>query len=82
MLEYVDLEKAVRNLAAQLVRGGYFLNVSVKDNLFGKLVSNLYKLELYSSDRKVKAFTESGFALIKVMQFPPTREAYLFKMAA
>ena len=79
VLEYVDMRQAVRNLSAHLIAGGYFLNVSVKDNIFGKLVGSLYGLEPYKTDEKIKAFTSDGFSLVKVMQFPPTREAYLFK---
>jgi SAM-dependent methyltransferase len=82
VLEYVDMREAVKNLSEHLIGGGYFLNVSVKDNLFGKLVGRFYDLEPYSVDEKVRAFAENSFALVKVMQFPPTREAYLFQKAA
>lgn len=82
VLEYVDMREAVRNLSEHLIAGGYFLNVSVKDNVFGKLVGRFYDLEPYSADEKVTAFADNSFALVKVMQFPLTREAYLFRKAA
>lgn len=82
VLEYVDLRRAVKNLSEHLLAGGYFLNVSIKDNIFGKLVGSLYGLEPYSTDEKVRAFANNGFSLVKVMQFPLTREAHLFKKPA
>ena len=81
VLEYVDMKKAVENLAGHLRAGSYFLNVSVKDNIFGKFVGRIYDLDPYSPEEKTAAFTGSGFTVVKVMQFPLEREAYLFRKA-
>ena len=81
VLEYVDMKKAVNNLAGHIPAGSYFLNVSVKDNIFGKFVGRIYDLDPYSPEEKVAAFTGSGFSMVKVMQFPLEREAYLFRKA-
>lgn len=79
VLEYVDIERAVENLSTHLTAGGYFLNVAVSDNIFGKVVGKMYGLEPNSGEKNLRAFTDNGFVLAKAMFFPPTRQAYLFK---
>lgn len=79
VLEYVDIEKAAKNLSAHLDNGGHFLNVSVQDNIFGKIVGMMYGLEPNSTEENIRAFTGNGLTLVKDMSFPLTRKAYLFK---
>jgi SAM-dependent methyltransferase len=79
VLEYVNIEEAVKNLSRYLALDAYFLNVSIKDNMAGKLIGKIYNLRLYCRDTIIQAFTKNGFALIKTYTFPLAKEAYLFK---
>jgi ubiquinone/menaquinone biosynthesis C-methylase UbiE len=79
VLEYVDIQQAVGNLSPYLQPDGLFLNVAVKNNLFGKLVASLYRLDLYTREHNIQAFTYNNFALVEVRQFPLAREAYYFR---
>lgn len=79
VLEYVDIERAVKNLSNHLSNGGFFLNTSVRDNLMGKLVGKAYGFRPNTRGRNIDAFTGNGYRLMKSMRFPPTREAHLFR---
>ncbi len=82
VLEYVEIERAVENLSQHLSNGGYFLNTSVRDNLWGRLAGRIYGFRPHARDRNIEAFTGNGFKLIKTMRFPLTREAFLFQKRA
>jgi SAM-dependent methyltransferase len=82
VLEYVEIELAVKNLSYYLSNGGFFLNTSVRDNLAGRLTGKVYGFKPHASSRNVDAFIGNGYKLMKTMRFPPTREAYLFQKRA
>jgi SAM-dependent methyltransferase len=82
VLEYVEIEQAVKNLSYYLSNGGFFLNTSVRDNLAGRLTGKVYGFKPHASSRNVDAFIGNGYKLMKTMRFPPTREAYLFQKRA
>jgi SAM-dependent methyltransferase len=82
VLEYVEIERAVKNLSRYLSNGGFFLNTSVRDNLMGRLTGKVYGFKPHTPGRNLDAFTMNGYNLMKTMRFPPTREAYLFQKRA
>ncbi len=86
VLEYLNLEDAIRNLKTYLKPGGIFFNSPMKDNIWGKLVGLGFKFKPYSRERNIKAFTENGFILLKSLKlrikyFPASliKEGYIFK---
>jgi SAM-dependent methyltransferase len=82
VLEYVEIERAVKNLSQYLSNGGFFLNTSVRDNMMGRLTGKVYGFRPHTRSRNINAFTANGYKLMKTMRFPPTREAYLFQKRA
>jgi ubiquinone/menaquinone biosynthesis C-methylase UbiE len=86
VLEYVNPEDAIRNLASYLKPGGIFFNSPMKDNIWGKLVGLGFKFKPYSKERNIQAFTNNGFILLKSLKlkmkyFPASliKEGYIFK---
>jgi len=78
VLEYVDIDIAIKNLLPYLKTGGYFLNSSVKNNLAGKIVAKLGKFKTRSHASNVTAFIKNGFILKRMGSFPMSKEVHLF----
>jgi len=70
VLEYVDIEKAVQNLARYVRNGGYFLNSPVRDNWLGKLLAKFFGFTPYSSQENLSAFERNGLQLVKSIKIP------------
>jgi ubiquinone/menaquinone biosynthesis C-methylase UbiE len=79
VLEYVHIEKAVRNLRTYLKSGGYWINSPIKTNLFGKLVGKMYKLQPYSRKKNIEVFRRNGFNLMNIAEFLTLKEAHVFQ---
>lgn len=79
VLEYVDPEAVVKNLAIYLKRGGYFLNSPVKDNLIGRIIAKLFRFQPHSRTTNINAFTNNGFIFKRMRSFPIIKEAHLFQ---
>lgn len=71
VLEYLPLEDAAKNLTRFLADGGYFLSSPVSNNLLGKMVAWTYGCWPYTRDRNIKAFTDAGLSLEKLVTLPP-----------
>jgi 2-polyprenyl-3-methyl-5-hydroxy-6-metoxy-1,4-benzoquinol methylase len=82
VLEYVAIEKAVKNLSQHLTEAGYWLNVPIKTNLFGQMIGKIYRLRPYTRDRNIKAFERNGLKLQKIVDFLALKEAHLFQKPA
>lgn len=78
VLEYVQIEKAVKNLSQHLASNGYWLNVPIKTNLFGQMIGKLYRLQPYTRDRNINAFERNGLKLLKIVDFLSLKEAHVF----
>jgi malonyl-CoA O-methyltransferase len=86
VLEYVDLRRAVRQLARYLRPGGHFLNAPVRDNLAGTLVGRWAGFKPYPARENVAAFAENGLVLLQTWRLPwrffpisLVKEAHLFR---
>jgi SAM-dependent methyltransferase len=79
VLEYVNIKKAVKNLSNYLRAGGYFLNTTVAKNIWGKLSGRFWGLVPYTRRENIEVFTSNGFTLLKLLKFPFTKEAHLFR---
>lgn len=84
VLEYVPLQDTIKNLSKFLKLDGYFFNSPVKDNLYGKIVCNLYSCKPYSKKENLESFTRNNFSLDKHIYLPwyypaSFKEGYIFK---
>jgi ubiquinone/menaquinone biosynthesis C-methylase UbiE len=79
VLEYVQIEKAVKNLTRYLSNSGYWFNVPIKTNIFGQFIGRLYKLQPYTRDQNINAFELNGYELMKIIDFLSLKEAHIFK---
>ncbi len=80
VLEYVqNPERVVKNLAAHLKPGGYFLNSLVRDNFVARIVAKLFKFTPHSRAANLAAFTNNGFVVRKIARLPVIKEAHLFR---
>lgn len=79
VLEYVNMNKAIKNLEKYLSKNGLFLNVAVSDNILGQIVGKAWKFIPKSQKENVNVFTNNNFKLLKTLSFPLTKKAYLFK---
>jgi ubiquinone/menaquinone biosynthesis C-methylase UbiE len=84
VLEYVPLERTIKNLSRFPASGGYFLNSSVRDTWWGRLVCKIYGCKPYTREENIKAFEKNGFHLEKIINVSPYvpasfKEAHLFK---
>jgi len=86
LLEYVDLQDAVRNLFAQLRSAGYFLNAPVRQNVWGRMVGRWAGFRPYLSQQNLEAFTQHKLLPVKTIRIPLrffpiclVKEAHLFR---
>lgn len=70
VLEYVDIRRAVKNLARYLSKGGYFLNSPVKDNWLGNLIAKWMGFKPHSVEENISAFELNGFKLQETITIP------------
>ena len=70
VLEYVDIQKAVQNLARYLRNSGHFLNSPVRDNWLGKLLAKWFGFTPHSSEKNISAFEQNGLKLWKSVKIP------------
>jgi SAM-dependent methyltransferase len=70
VLEYVDIQKAVQNLARYLRNGGYFLNSPVRDNWLGKLLAKWFGFIPHSQQKNISSFEQNGLELWKAVKIP------------
>ncbi len=70
VLEYVEIQGAVKNLARSARTGGYFLNSPVKDNLPGRVIGKWMGFKPYSTEENILAFARNGFELQKTIKIP------------
>ncbi|MDA1169378.1 MAG: class I SAM-dependent methyltransferase [bacterium] len=70
VLEYVPLKKTIQNLARFLVLEGYFLNASIRKNIWGTIVCKFYICTPYGAAQNTSVFEENGFVLHKVLDVP------------
>lgn len=79
-LEYVDMDKGVRELVKYLKKEGVFVNIAVRNNIYGKLIGKLMGFRPYSKDEIINAFREAN--LENVNEIPIIkRSARLCKLA-
>lgn len=84
VLEYVPLEKTIQNLARFLVPEGYFLNASIKKNIWGAIVCKFYACTPYGEAQNTSVFETNGFVLHTVLNVPSSiaasfRDPRIFK---
>ncbi len=79
-LEYVDMEKGIRELAKYLKKDGVLINIAVRNNLCGKLIGKLMGFKPYSKEQLLNALKEAKLADIKEVPIIEKR-ARLCKMA-
>ncbi len=79
-LEYVDMEKGVRELVKYLKKDGIFVNIAVRNNICGKLIGKLMGFRPYTKEQIINALKEAS--LNNINEIPIIkRSARLCKLA-
>ena len=84
VLEYVKQDEVVKNLSSFLISGGYFMNSSVRDTVWGRFVCKLYACKPYSKSQNISVFEQNGFSIEKIIKVSKTpsasfKEVHIFK---
>lgn len=87
VVEYVSPEDTVTKLSRFLRPGGYVLHSPVRNTAWAKLVGKVYRFVPHSQERLIKAFTNQGFTLRRILiqkpfPLPSFKEAHIFKKGA